>query len=68
MTPQEAKEQFDATHYSTTLDGVTPQMYYKKETNSINKTYWVYLSYANLWMGSEIKIGSQTENNLKEIK
>lgn len=58
MTPQEAKEQYGATHYTTMKDGVTPQMYYKRERIPVNDNTiyecWVYMSYCNLWMGSSI--------------
>jgi hypothetical protein len=72
MTPQEVKEHFGATHYITMKDGVTPQMYYKQETNPLNDgtsfTCWVYLSYCNLWMGSDIRVGSADEARLVLIK
>ena len=71
MYPSETKERYGATHYATMRDGVTPQMYYKLETTPLSDgssfTCWVYLSFANLWMGSSIKIGSSEESNLKEI-
>lgn len=71
MYPSEAKLNYGATHYSTMRDGVTPQMYYKLQTIPLNDgtevTTWVYLSFANLWMGSEMKKGSEEESNLKEI-
>lgn len=72
MTPQEAKARFNATHYSTMRNGITPQMYYKQETNPLNDgtsyTCWVYLSYCNLWQGSVIKIGSDDEKRLIAIE
>ena len=72
MTPQEAKAKFGATHYVTMKDGVTPQMYYKQETNPLNDgtsyTCWVYLSYCDLWQGSNIRIGSQDEIILVSIE
>jgi hypothetical protein len=72
MTPQQAKEQHGATHYSTMRDGITPQMYYKLQTTKINDgtgfTCWVYLSFADLWMGSNIRIGSEEEQRLKPIE
>jgi hypothetical protein len=68
LTPFEAKTQFGATHYLTMIDGVTPQMYYKKETTKLNDgksfTSWVYLSYCYLWQGSAIEIGSDVEKKL----
>lgn len=71
MTPSEAEAQYGATHYATMRDGVTPQMYYKLETTPLNDgtsfTAWVYLSYCNLWQGSDIRRGSPGEGNLKEI-
>lgn len=71
MYPSEVKEKYGATHYATIRDGVTPQMYYKLETTPLSGghsfTCWVYLSFANLWMGSNIGIGSPEESNLKEI-
>jgi hypothetical protein len=71
MKPSEAKAWFGATHYATMLDGVTPQMYYKQETNPVNDgttwTCWVYLSFADLWMGSNIRIGSEEEKDLVAI-
>ena len=72
MTPSEAKAKFNATHFMPMKDGVTPQMYYKKETISVNDgttyTYWAYLSYCNLWQGSAIKIGSSDETVLISIE
>ena len=72
MTPSEAKAKFNATHYMPMRDGITPQMYYKKETNPLNNgksyTCWVYLSYCNLWQGSAIQIGSDDEVRLILIK
>lgn len=71
MTPQEAKAKFGATHYATMRDGVTPQMYYKQETTPLNDgasfTAWVYLSFCNLWQGSNIRIGSEEERRLTPI-
>jgi hypothetical protein len=71
MTPQEAKAQEGATHYTAMRDGTTPQMYYRKETNQLNDgtsfTCWVYLSFANLWQGSNIQIGSEDEKKLIPI-
>jgi predicted metalloendopeptidase len=62
--------QYGATHYSTMKDGVTPQMYYKQQTEPINdgttRTRWVYLSHAGIWMGSSMT--DEEINNLKEIK
>ena len=51
LTPAQAKEKFQATHFMPMKDGVTPQMYYKyrPETDTFS-----YLSYCNLWQGSEI--------------
>ena len=58
MTPQAAQAMYGATHYTAMRDGVTPQMYYKQENIHFNdktsKLCWVYLSYANIWMGSGI--------------
>lgn len=71
MFPSEVKQRFGATHYSTMRDGVTPQMYYKLETTPLSDghsfTCWVYLSYADLWVGSNIQIGSTAEGNLTKI-
>lgn len=64
------KDAYGATHYSVMTDGVTPQMFYKKEpihyNDNTSKLVWVYLSFANLWMGSNITRDS--EHHLKEIK
>ena len=72
ITPSEAKAKFNATHYMTMRDDVTPQMYYKKETTQLNDgtsfTCWVYLSYCNLWQGSNIPIGHSTEAKLIPIE
>lgn len=72
LTPSEAKAKFNATHYTVMRDGITPQMYYKKETTQLNNgksfTCWVYLSYCDLWQGSNIPIGHRTELNLIPIK
>lgn len=72
LTPSEAKAKFNATHYMPMRDGITPQMYYKKETVPLNNersfTCWVYLSYCKLWQGSAIRIGSDGEANLIAIK
>lgn len=72
LTPSEAKAKFNATHYIPMRDGITPQMYYKKETVPLNNersfTCWVYLSYCKLWQGSAIRIGSDDEANLIAIK
>lgn len=61
-----------ATHYSTMKDGVRPQMYYKKMpigyADGTFKNVWHYLSFASLWVGSEIKAGSIEEANLIPIK
>lgn len=57
MTPQQAKEWFGATHYLPMKDGVTPQMYYKQESDKYSeepRVSWVYLSFANIWMGSQL--------------
>jgi hypothetical protein len=64
MSPEAAQEaqavkaKYGATHYATMRDGVTPQMYYKQEyiiyNDNTSELVWVYLSYANLWMGSSI--------------
>lgn len=71
MFPSEAKQKYGATHYAVMRDGVTPQMYYKLETTPLSGgcsfTCWVYLSFADIWMGSSIEIGSSEESNLKEI-
>ena len=71
MTPSEAKVKFNATHYMPMRDGVTPQMYYKKETTQLNDgtsyTCWVYLSYCELWQGSAIQIGNSEEARLTPI-
>ena len=71
MPPSVAKQKYGATHYAAMRDGVTPQMYYKKETKPLNDgttyTCWVYLSFADLWMGSAIRIGSVDESKLKEF-
>ena len=72
MTPSEAKARFNATHYITMRDGVTPQMYYKQKTTSLNDgtsyTCWVYLSYCELWQGSALQIGHADEARLIPIK
>lgn len=71
MRPSEAKAWFGATHYATMRDGVTPQMYYKLTTTKFNDgtsvTSWAYLSYCDLWNGSNIKIGSEEEQRLTPI-
>lgn len=71
MKPSEAKARYGATHYQTMRDGVTPQMYYKLETIQVNdgtrRKCWVYLSFCNLWQGSNIKVGSPEESRLKPI-
>lgn len=58
MTPQAAQAMYGATHYTAMRDGVTPQMYYKTSeipfSDGTSHTCWVYLSYANIWMGSGI--------------
>jgi hypothetical protein len=57
MTPEKAKEIHGATHYRTMMDGVTPQMYYKQEdwkfNNGTTRAVWVFLSFANIWTGSD---------------
>jgi len=72
LTPSEAKAQFGATHWMPMRDGITPQMYYKKETTQLNNgksfTCWVYLSYCDLWQGSAIQISSDDEARLIPIK
>jgi hypothetical protein len=72
LTPSEAKAQFGATHWYPMRDGITPQMYYKKETTQLNNgksfTCWVYLSYCDLWQGSTMQIGSTDEAKLIPIK
>lgn len=72
MTPREAKALFGATHYATMRDGVTPQMYYKTETIKVNDgteiVCWVYLSFGDLWMGSNIQRGSEEEHQLTPIE
>lgn len=72
MTPSEAKAKFNATHFITMKDGITPQLYYKKKTTQVNDgtsfTCWVYLSYCELWQGSAIRIGSNEEASLIAIK
>lgn len=63
------KNQYGATHYSAMKDGVTPQMYYKQVTELVKGeqvTRWVYLSFAGIWMGSQITPDEIA--NLKEIK
>lgn len=69
MTPNEAQAAYGATHYSTRRDGVTPQMYYKQQPVDPyvagSPVIWVYLSFANLWMGSSINTGEAI--NLTEI-
>ena len=63
MTPLEAKKSYGASHYMPMKDGVTPQMYYRKKAigfaDGDSKIVWHYLSYANLWMGSELKDDSK---------
>jgi hypothetical protein len=73
MTPNEAKKNHGATHYSTMRDGVTPQMFYKQEplipgTND-PRLSWVYLSFANVWQGSDLNEDSKKHlaANLKPI-
>jgi hypothetical protein len=68
MTPTEAKDQYGATHYYPTVrDGDIPQMYYKQEhihyNDDTSELVWVYLSYANIWMGSSI-----TEDQVTRLK
>jgi len=62
--------QYGATHYSTMFDGVTPQLYYKKQEVQYNDgtlaTRWVYLSFAGIWNGSNIT--SEEIAQLKEVK
>lgn len=62
---------YGATHYSTKKDGITPQLYYKKIPIHLNNgttvNVWHYLSYANIWMGSGIKVGSVDESELVPI-
>lgn len=71
MYPSEAKKNYGATHFMPMKDGVTPQMYYKQETIKFNDgtstTVWVYLSYANLWMGSEFTRSPEGIKDLVEI-
>jgi len=75
LTPAEAQAEYGATHYSVTRDG-KPMMYYKRETIKFNDgTYtevWVYLSFADLWMGSNYSLRQgnleQAERALKEIR
>lgn len=62
---------YGATHFYPRVDGITPQMYYKKmpigyaDEKCID--VWHYLSYANIWMGSDIKNGSFEESKLIPI-
>lgn len=53
-----AKAEYGASHYMPMLDGVTPQLFYKQQTVHFNdgtsETWWHYLSYCNLWIGSSI--------------
>ena len=62
---------YGATHYSTMRDGITPQMYYKKlpiqYNDNTSKHVWHYLSYANIWIGSNIKVDSFEESRLVPI-
>lgn len=71
MTPEAIKERYGATHYITMKDDVTPQLFYKLETTPVNDgtkyTSWVYLTYADLWHGSNIKVGSEEEKRLVAI-
>jgi len=59
LNPQEAKLYFGATHYITTANGVTPQLYYKFEDIPINdgtvRRALVYLSYCQFWNGSSVQ-------------
>lgn len=72
MTPEEAKMKYRATHYSIMTDGVTPQLYYRqnelKFSDGTSKTVWEYLSFADIWMGSELTRNPEGEAVLKEIK
>lgn len=57
MTPEQAYTSYGATHYLTMKDGVTPQMYYKWVYTQMNDgsigSGLCYLSFANIWMGSD---------------
>jgi hypothetical protein len=61
-----------ATHYQTMADGVTPQMYYKQEDikfdDGTSVRVWVYLSYCNLWQGSQLTRKPEEAHRLKEIE
>lgn len=72
MSPQEVKKAYGATHYAVMRDGVTPQMYYKKELQNFSDgtkaLRWVYLSFAGIWMGSALNDrDAPLVNDLKEI-
>lgn len=68
MTPQQAHVRHGATHYMPMLDGVTPQMYYKRKRTPCNDGTvhegWVYLTFCDLWHGSFIT----PENEQRLIK
>lgn len=49
MTPVQVKAKYGATHYITMEDKVTPQMYYKIDTDRTIK----YLSFAGIWFRSD---------------
>jgi hypothetical protein len=71
MTPKEINQKYGATHYSVMCDGETPQQFYKQEdipfSDGTSKRVWVYLSYANIWMGSDYNNNPEAVNKLKTI-
>jgi hypothetical protein len=71
MTPTEANEQFGATHYTVMRDDVTPQLFYKQKTipckDGTSKRVWVYLSFANIWMGAAYADSTEFVKSLKVL-
>ena len=56
MTPKEAAETIQATHFLPMMDGVTPQLYYKivikKYNDGTEEPVWHYFSSRRGWMPS----------------
>ena len=65
------KKKYGATHYSVMCDGETPLLFYKQEdipfSDGTSKRVWVYLSYANIWMGSSCNSNSEEVIQFKTI-
>ncbi len=68
---QALKRSFGATHYLPQADGVSMAMAYKQESVRYNdgtsSKRWVYLSYANIWMGSGVPV-AELEASLVPIE